>query len=101
VASFIYYIVGCFFTVNILKYLYSEKTTHNIINEGYHINFYRPNINNLLHSTIPSLEITTLSLIPWFSVLMFSLSLIIIIIITLSNNNKNKGMINKININER
>jgi hypothetical protein len=37
---------------NILKYLCSEKITHNAINEGCHIGFYGPNVDNLLHSSI-------------------------------------------------
>jgi hypothetical protein len=37
---------------NILEYFYNEKIIHNAINEGYHINFYGLNINNLLHSNI-------------------------------------------------
>jgi hypothetical protein len=31
---------------NILKYLCSEKTTHNAINEGYHIDFYGSNVGS-------------------------------------------------------
>jgi hypothetical protein len=37
---------------NILKYFCSEKIIHNTINEECHINLYRLNINNLLHSSI-------------------------------------------------
>jgi hypothetical protein len=37
---------------NILEYLCSEKITHNAINEGCHIDFYKPNVNSLLHSSI-------------------------------------------------
>jgi hypothetical protein len=40
------------FQKNILKYLYSEKITHNTINEGCHIDFYRINVDNLLCSSI-------------------------------------------------
>jgi hypothetical protein len=41
---------------NILKYLCSEKTTHNAINEGCHIDFYGPNVGSLLHSIISLAE---------------------------------------------
>jgi hypothetical protein len=37
---------------NILKYLCNEKTIHNAINEGCHIDFYGPNMGNLLYSSI-------------------------------------------------
>jgi hypothetical protein len=40
------------FQKNILKYLCSEKTTHKVINEGCHIDFYGSNMNSLLHSNI-------------------------------------------------
>jgi hypothetical protein len=40
------------FQKNILKYLYSEKITHNIINKGCHINFYGQNMSSLLHYNI-------------------------------------------------
>jgi hypothetical protein len=39
-----------------LKYLYSEKITHNAINEGCYIDFYGPNVGNLLHSSISHLK---------------------------------------------
>jgi hypothetical protein len=37
---------------NILEYLCSEKKIHNAINEGWHIDFYGPNVDSLLHSSI-------------------------------------------------
>jgi hypothetical protein len=40
---------------NILKYFCNEKITHNIINEGCHIDFYGPNVDSLLHSSISQL----------------------------------------------
>jgi hypothetical protein len=48
------------FQKNILKYICSEKITHNAINEGCHINFYGSNMGSLLHYSISLSEVALL-----------------------------------------